>query len=162
MPNTYTQIYNQVVFAVQGRHSLIPANHMEELYKYITGIVKNRGQKLIAINGVGSHVHILIGIKPGITISDLVRDIKAGSSGFINEKKWIHGRFNWQEGFSAFSYSHSDIHRVANYIENQEEHHRIKTFREEYIEMLKEFAINYDERYIFADVDSEQAAPMGL
>ena len=158
MANTYTQIYIQIVFAVQGRQSLIPANQKEELFKYITGIVKNRNQKLIAIKGMSDHVHIFVGMKPNIALSDLVRDIKAGSSGFLNEKKWLYGKFHWQEGFGAFSYSHTDIDRVARYIQNQEEHHRTKTFHEEYLNVLNEYAVQYDNQYLFAwidDVDKE-------
>ena len=158
MANTYTQIYIQIVFAVQGRQSLIPANQKEELFKYITGIVKNRNQKLIAINGMSDHVHIFVGMKPNIALSDLVRDIKAGSSGFLNEKKWLRGKFHWQEGFGAFSYSHTDIDRVARYIQNQEEHHRTKTVREEYLNVLNEYAVQYENQYLFTwidDVDKE-------
>src|SRR5689334_5183323 len=107
MPNTYSQIYIQIVFAVEGRQNLISPNWREELHKYITGIITRRGQKLIAIFCMTDHVHILIGIKPSISISDLVRDIKTGSSNFINDKNWVRGRFNWQEGFGAFSYSRS-------------------------------------------------------
>ncbi len=151
--NTYTQIYIHVVYAVQGRQSLIPTSRKEELFKYITGIVKNRGQKLIAINGTSNHVHIFIGMKPTIALSDLVRDIKAGSSGFINEKKWLRGKFNWQDGFGAFSHSHSEIDDVVQYIKSQEEHHRETTFREEYTTLLKKFAVQYDEKYLFTRID---------
>jgi REP element-mobilizing transposase RayT len=153
MANTYTQIYIQVVFAVQGRQSLIPTSHKQELLKYITGIVKHRDQKLIAINGMRDHLHVFIGMKPTIALSDLVRDIKAGSSGFVNEKRWLHGRFNWQEGFGAFSYSHSEIDRVVRYIMNQEEHHRVKTFHEEYLAVLKDFEVDHDSRYLFQWID---------
>ncbi len=118
MANTYTQIYVQIVFAVQGRQCLIPRDYREELYKYTTGIIKKRDQKLIAINGMSDHVHVFVGMTPTVALSDLVRDIKAGSSGFINEKKWVHGRFNWQEGFGAFSYSHTQIDQVVKYIQN--------------------------------------------
>lgn len=123
------------------------------MFKYITGIVKNRGQKLIAINGTSNHVHIFIGMKPTIALSDLVRDIKAGSSGFINEKKWLRGKFNWQDGFGAFSHSHSEIDDVVRYIKSQEEHHRETTFREEYTTLLKKFAVQYDEKYLFTRID---------
>ncbi len=156
MANTYTQIYIHIVFAVQGRRGLIPADRKEELFKYITGIVKNRDQKLIAVGGTADHLHILLGIKPTMAVSDLVRDIKAGSSGFINEKKWIRGKFNWQEGFGAFSHSHAELDRVVRYIQHQEEHHRVRTFREEYTELLKEFAVEYDEKYLFTWIDAEQ------
>jgi putative transposase len=155
MANTYTQIYIHIVFAVQGRQNLIPRQHKEELCRYTTGIVSNRGQKLIAINCEPDHMHIFVGVKPTITISDLVRDIKAGSSGFINEQQWIRGKFNWQEGFGAFSHSHSNIDRVVKYILNQEEHHHKKTFKEEYVELLEEFAVEYDTKYLFKWTEDE-------
>ncbi len=149
MANTYTQIYIHIVFAVQGRQNLIPKEHKEELHKYITGIVQNKGQKLIAINSMPDHVHIFIGMKPAVALSDLVRDIKNNSSTFINEKKWVRGKFIWQKGFGAFSYGHSQIDTVVKYIQNQEEHHEKKTFREEYLEMLKKFEVEYNEKYLF-------------
>ncbi len=132
MPNTYSQIYIQIVFAVNGRENLISKVHREELHKYITGIVQNRGQKMLSIFCMPDHVHLLVGIKPSIAISDLVRDIKAGSSNFINQQHWVKGKFNWQEGFGAFSYSKSQIESVIKYILSQEEHHKKTTFREEY------------------------------
>ena len=149
MANTYTQIYIHSVFAVQGRRSLIPRHHREELCKYTSGIVQNRGQKLIAINNEPDHMHLFVGLQPTIALSDLIRDVKAGSSGFINEQKWIPGKFNWQEGFGAFSHSRSELDRVVKYILNQEEHHRKKTFKEEYLKMLKEFCVTYDQEYLF-------------
>jgi putative transposase len=149
MANTYTQIYVQVIFAIKGRQNLLRRENREELHKYITGIVRNNKQKLIRINSVQDHVHILLGIKPDIALSDLVRDIKANSSRFINEKRWVRGRFNWQEGFGAFSYSHSHLDRVMKYIDKQDEHHRRKTFREEYIGLLEKFQVEYDQRYVF-------------
>jgi len=156
MANTYTQIYIHVVFAVQGRQNLIPKEHKEELHKYIAGIIRNKKQKLIAINSMPDHMHIFIGMKPSIALSDLVRDIKNNSSAFINEKKWVRGKFNWQEGFGAFSYGHSQIDVVVKYIQNQEEHHTKKTFKEEYLEMLKKFNVEYDEKYLFKWVDEEK------
>ncbi|SRR5258705_2830901 len=149
MPNTYSQIYIQIVFAVSERHNLIPKIHREELHKYITGIVQNREQKLLSIFCMPDHVHLLVGMNPNITISDLTRDIKAGSSKFINDNRWLKGKFNWQEGFGAFSYSRSQVDDVIKYILNQEEHHKKKTFRQEYIEFLKKFEIAYDEKYLF-------------
>ncbi len=129
MSNTYTQLYIQIVFAVKGRLNLISKNHKEELQKYITGIVTKREQKMLAIFCMPDHTHILVGMKPAIAISDLVRDIKACSSNFVNEQGWIKGKFNWQEGFGAFSYSKSQINNIINYILNQEEHHRTKSFK---------------------------------
>lgn len=149
MPNTYSQIYIQIVFAVKGRENLISKIHREELHKYITGIVQNRGQKMLSIFCMPDHVHLLVGIKPSITISDLVRDIKAGSSNFINQQHWVKGKFNWQEGFGAFSYSKSQIDCVIKYILSQEEHHKKTTFREEYFDFLEKFEIDYDEKYVF-------------
>lgn len=149
MANTFTQIYIQVVFAVKGRQNLIAKQHKEELHKYITGIVTNREQKLLAIHCMPDHVHILIGLKPTVTISDLVRDIKAGSSKFINDQRWIRSKFNWQEGYGAFSYGHSQLDRVIRYIENQEQHHARRSFKEEYLEFLERFHVEYDEKYLF-------------
>ena len=149
MPNTYSQIYIQIVFAVKGKQNLIQNNHREELHKYITGIVQNRGQKMLAIFCMPDHTHIFIGLQPSIAISDLVRDIKAGSSKFINDNKWMRGKFNWQEGFGSFSYSRSHIDKVVHYILNQQEHHRKKSFREEYIEFLTKYAVDYNEKYLF-------------
>ena len=149
MPNTYSQIYIQIVFAVKGRENLISKIHREELHKYITGIVQNRGQKMLSIFCMPDHVHLLVGIKPSMTISDLVRDLKAGSSNFINQQHWVKGKFNWQEGFGAFSYSKSQIDNVIKYILSQEEHHKKTTFREEYFDFLKKFEIDYDEKYVF-------------
>lgn len=156
MANTYTQIYIHVVFAVQGRQNLIRKENKEELHKYITGIIQNKGQKLIAINSMPDHVHIFIGMKPSIALSDLIRDVKNNSSTFINEKRWIRGKFNWQKGFGAFSYAHSQIDAVAKYILNQEKHHAKKTFKEEYVEMLKNFNVEYDEKYLFEFYDGAE------
>lgn len=152
MADTYSQIYIHIVFAVKGRANLISSNWKEELYKYITGIITNEGQKLIAINGMPDHLHILIGLKPTCVLSSLVRDIKANSSRFINEKRWIAGKFEWQKGFGAFSYSHSQLNTVIAYIQNQEEHHKVKSFKDEYLEFLKLYNINYKNEYIFDDV----------
>ncbi|MEO7530892.1 MAG: IS200/IS605 family transposase [Sediminibacterium sp.] len=149
MPNTYSQIYIQLVFAVKGRQSLIPKNHREELHKYITGIVQNREQKMLSIFCMPDHAHLLVSLTPAISISDLTRDIKAGSSNFINKNLWINQKFNWQEGFGAFSYSKSQIDSVIKYILNQEEHHKKISFKEEYIDFLKKFEIDYDLKYLF-------------
>ena len=153
MANTYTQIYIQIVFAVQGRQNLIRKIHKEELQKYITGIIQNKKQKLLAINCMPDHGHVFIGMKPSIALSDLVRDIKNNSSTFINKKRWILGKFNWQEGYGAFSYGHSQMDAVIKYIQNQEKHHAKKTFKDEYLELLKRFNVEYDEKYLFEWVD---------
>jgi putative transposase len=147
--STYSQIYIQVVFAVKGRESLIKEQWEEELYKYITGIVRNKGQKMLAINGMPDHIHFLIGMKPSCRLSDLVREVKKSSNDFIKEKKFVKYKFNWQEGFGAFSYSHSHLDKVIKYIMNQKFHHRKKSFKEEYIEILRKFEIEYKEEYLF-------------
>ena len=149
MANTCTQIYFHVVFAVEGRQNLIQPQHNDELQKCITGIVSGQKQKLIAINNMPDHLHMLVGIKPDITLSDLVRDVKVGSSKFVNEKHWVMGRFSWQEGFGAFSYSRSQLGAVIRYIENQQKHHAKKSFLDEYVALLEKFGVEYDTRYIF-------------
>ncbi|MCX8105780.1 MAG: IS200/IS605 family transposase [Ignavibacterium album] len=152
MANTYTQIYLHIVFAVQNRISLIHPQWKNDLYKYITGIIQNNGHKLIAINGVSNHLHIAVGYKPNQLIPDLLQDIKANSSKWINEKRFIKGKFNWQSGYGAFSFSHSQIDAVVKYLNNQEQHHKKKTFREEYMEMLEKYNVQFDEKYILNDV----------
>nr|WP_310589993.1 IS200/IS605 family transposase [Dyadobacter diqingensis] len=134
MSGTFSQLYVQVVFAVKGRENLIRREYREGLYEYIAGIVKGKGQKPIIINGVGDHVHLFVGVKPSISISDLVRDVKNNSSNFINSKKMVAGKFSWQEGFGAFSYGQSQVESVFQYIKNQEIHHQKRTFREEYVD----------------------------
>lgn len=152
MANTYSQIYIQIVFAVKGRASLIKESFREELQKYISGIISNRNQKLFAIYCMPDHVHIFISLKPDIAISDLVRDIKANSSSFIKEKGFVKN-FSWQEGYGAFSYSKAQASIVVNYILNQPEHHRKTTFKEEYIKLLVDFGIDYNEKYLFEFYD---------
>lgn len=153
--STFSQIYIQVVFAVRGRNSLIAQSWEEELYKYITGIITNKGQKLIAINGMPDHIHLLIGMKPSCCLSDLVREIKKASNSFINEKKFSKFKFEWQEGYGAFSYSHSSLNDVIAYIQNQKEHHKKKSFREEYIEFLRKFEVEYKDEYLFNWIENE-------
>jgi putative transposase len=152
MPNTYSQIYIQVVFAVEARQNLIPPQVKEELHKFMTGIVTERKQKLLAIHCMPDHTHIFIGLKPSMALSDLVRDIKNSSTNFINEKRWVTGRFWWQEGFGAFSYGHSQIPRVIRYINNQPQHHARKTFRNEFLHLLRKFEINHQESFIPQDI----------
>lgn len=149
MPGTFHQLYIQVVFAVQGREDLISNKWNKELHKYIAGIIKGKEQKSIIVNGMPDHIHAFIGLRPAMAISDLVRDIKNNSSNFINDHKWVKGKFSWQEGYGAFSYSHSDIGNVYQYILNQENHHKKKTFKQEYLEFLKKFEVNYNEKYLF-------------
>jgi len=149
MAGTFSQIYIQVVFAVKGRENLIGKKWKDELNKYLAGIIKRKGQKPIIINGMPDHIHAFIGLKPVMAISDLVRDMKNNSSNFINENKFIVGKFSWQEGYGAFSYSHSHINAVFNYIKNQEAHHSKRTFRDEYMELLKKFEVAYNEKFLF-------------
>ncbi|MBK9735066.1 MAG: IS200/IS605 family transposase [Saprospiraceae bacterium] len=149
MPGTFSQIYIQVVFAVKGRESLIQYSWEEELYKYITGIVKNKEQKLLAINGMPDHIHLLIGMKPSCCLSDVVREVKKSSNEFINEKKFSKLKFQWQEGFGAFSYGHSALDNVIAYINNQKEHHKKQTFKDEYKEILTKFQIEHKNEYLF-------------
>ena len=153
MANTFTQIYIHFVFAVKNRVSLIQAEWKDELYKYITGIVQKNGHKLIVINGTANHVHIFVGYKPIQLIPELMQDVKGSSSKWINEKKFIKGKFNWQDGYGAFSYSHSQIDQVVRYINNQEKHHKKQSFHEEYLLLLKKFNIKFDEKYILKDVE---------
>ncbi len=153
MSNTFSQLYVQLVFAVKGRHSLIPAQNREELHKFISGIVQKREQKMLSVFCMPDHAHLLVSIEPTMAVSDLVRDIKAGSSKFINECHWIKTKFNWQGGFGAFSYSRSQIGNVIKYILNQEQHHNKRTFKEEYISFLNKFEIEYDEKYLFEFID---------
>ncbi|MDX2046365.1 MAG: IS200/IS605 family transposase [Chitinophagaceae bacterium] len=153
MPNTFSQIYLQFVFAVQHRQALIPREHKEELHKYITGLVQNRNAKMIAVHCMPDHTHIFVGPKPTVYIPDFIKEIKVESNEFINNKKWVKGNFKWQEGYGVFSYSHSHIDRVAKYVLNQEAHHKKKTFRQEYHEFLERFAIPYEEKYLFDFMD---------
>lgn len=151
--STYSQIYIQVVFAVKGRNSLIQSSWEEELYKYISGIVKNKEQKMLAIGGMQDHIHFIIGMKPSCCLSDLVREVKKSSNEFIKEKRFTKFKFQWQEGFGAFSYSHSNLDNVIQYIMNQKEHHKKRSFREEYLEFLRKFEIEFKEDYLFEWID---------
>jgi putative transposase len=149
MANTYTQIYIQIIFAVQNRKSLIGQSWEEELYKYITGIITQKEQKLLAINGMPDHIHIFIGMKPTCCLSDLVREIKKATNGFIKDNHFCPLGFNWQDGFGAFSYSHSQLDNVIGYIQNQKIHHQKKTFKEEYLGFLEKFNIEFKNEYLF-------------
>jgi REP element-mobilizing transposase RayT len=159
MANTYTQLFIHVVFAVSGRRSLLPRSKKEDIHRYITGIIQQRGCKLIAINSMPDHMHILLAYAPKVALSDVLRDVKAVSSKLINENGWVPSEFRWQTGYGAFSVSPSQVEKVVHYIENQEEHHRIKTFREEYIEFLEAASIEYDLQYIFKPLEDEAAPP---
>ena len=148
MTATFSQIFIQVIFSVKSRKNLIPQENLEVVFEYIAGIVRNKGQKPIIVGGVSNHIHILLGMKPGITVSALVRDIKNNSTNFINQQDWMVEKFSWQNGFGAFSYGNSQIELVFNYIKNQEEHHKIKTFREEFVAFLEKFDVDYEEKYL--------------
>ena len=151
MANTYTQLYFHIVFAVKGRSNHIAIKWGDELSKYIAGIIANKNQKLMLINGVPNHVHLLIGTKPTCSLSDLVRDIKANSSKWINEKQFVNGKFEWQSGFGAFTIGQSQVPKTVNDIKNQEEHHKSKSFKKEYINFLNAYAIEFDSAYTFKD-----------
>jgi putative transposase len=149
MANTFTKIYLQLVFSPSGRQNLIPVKIKEELQKYTTGIIQNRKHKLLAINYMPDHVHILIGYQPSQPLPDLLRDIKANTSKFINEKRWLSGKFRWQEGYGAFSYSHSQLDDVIKYINTQEEHHHKDSFKDEYLILLEKFDVEFTSEYLF-------------
>ena len=149
MANTYTQLYFHIVFAVKGRSNYISENWKSELYKYISGIIANKDQKLMIVNGMPNHIHLLIGTKPNCNLSDLIRDIKANSSKWINEKKFTNFHFEWQTGFGAFTVSQSGVPKAIEYIKNQEEHHRKKTFKEELVDFLKAYQIDFKDEYLF-------------
>ncbi len=151
MANTYTQLYFHVIFAVKGRDNLISKKWKEKLYKYISGIVSNKEQKLMIINGMPNHIHLLLSTKPNCNLSDLVRDIKSNSSKWINSKQFISGKFEWQTGFGAFTVSQSGVNSVIDYIKNQENHHGKKSFREEYIDFLASYEVEFNSDYIFKD-----------
>jgi REP element-mobilizing transposase RayT len=149
MANTYSQIYIQIIFSVKYWENLIKEEYRDELEKYITGIVKNKNSKLLAIYCNPDHTHVLIGLDPNVSASEIARVIKSSSSKWINQNNWYQGKFKWQNGFGVFSYSRSQIDLVVNYILNQHEHHRNKSFKVEYLEMLKKFEIKYDDEYLF-------------
>jgi putative transposase len=149
MPGTFTQIYIQIVFAVKGRQCLIESHWEEALYKYISGIVRNKEQKLLAINGMPDHIHFLIGMKPTCCLSDLIREVKKASNQFVNENRFSKSKFEWQAGYGAFSYSHSSLNAVIAYIQNQKSHHQKVAFKHEYIEFLAKFDIPFKDEYLF-------------
>ncbi|MCC8358560.1 IS200/IS605 family transposase [Salinimicrobium sediminilitoris] len=153
MANTYTQIHVHFIFAVKFRQGLIQKEWKDRLYQYIIAIVKNNGHKMLIINGMPDHVHSLIGLRPEQSISDLMKDVKSNSSKWINEQNFIKGKFPWQEGYGAFTYSKSQLPRLISYIENQKEYHTKKTFQEEYLKILEEQKVEYNPQYLFKDPD---------
>jgi putative transposase len=156
MAGTFSQIYIHIVIVVKRRENLIPKSNREELFEYMAGIIRNKGQKPIIVNGVGNHVHIFIGLKPDMKIADLVRDLKNNSTNFINKMNFTKSKFSWQPGYGAFSYAESQVEVVYNYIKNQEIHHKKKSFHEEYIEFLKKFNVEYNEKYLFDWIEDDQ------
>ena len=156
MAQTFSQIYIQIVFAVNGRGNLLHKPWRDEVFKYISGIIKEKKQKSIIVNGVENHVHLFVGLQPSMCVSDLVRDVKNNTTNFINQRKFVEGRFSWQEGHGSFSYSHSHIEKVYNYILNQDKHHQKRSFKEEYLEFLNKFEIDYDEIYLFDWLEDPQ------
>jgi putative transposase len=149
MANTYTQIHIQAVFAVKRREHLLHDSLRDELCKYLTGIIQNNGHKLLAINGMPDHLHVLIGMRPNQALSELMKEVKGYSAKWINDNEMVNGHFEWQEGYGAFSYEKSALPNVISYIMNQKDHHNIKTFMEEYLELLKEFEVSFDDKYLF-------------
>ena len=153
MPGTFSQLYIQYVFAVKGRHNFLLSSIEKEIYSYMAGIIRNKEQKPLAINGTPDHVHILVGLKPVMRISDLIRDIKNNTSNFINQRGFLNQKFSWQEGYGVFSYSESNYGKVIDYIKGQKKHHEKRTFRQEYLLLLKKFNIAFDEKYLFEFYD---------
>jgi REP element-mobilizing transposase RayT len=149
MAGTYTQIYIHAVFAVKNRLSLIKEVHKEDIFKYISGILKGKNQKPIIVNGTRNHIHLLFGLNHSSSVSDIKRDVKNNTTNYINKNNYSIGRFSWQEGYGAFSYSRSQIETIYNYINNQELHHKKKSFKEEHINFLKKFDVQYEEKYLF-------------
>lgn len=153
MPNTYSQITVHSVFAVKNRDNFITKDWRDTLHQYISGIITNKGAKSLAVGGWKDHVHILFGMPVTMCISDFMGTVKANSSKWINEQHFLKSKFQWQEGYGAFSYARSQRNIVINYIMNQEEHHRTKSFREEYLKMLSDFDVVYDDKYLFEFYD---------
>lgn len=151
MANTYTQLYIQIVFAVKYRQHLIAPARNDELQKYMTGTVTGLGSKLISINNMPDHFHMLVGLNPDMSVSALAGKVKSASSRFINSSGWVYGRFEWQEGFGGFSYSRSSLPSVVRYIENQQRHHASRTFAQEYRALLEAFDISFDGRFVLRE-----------
>ena len=148
-PGTFTQIYVQLVFAVQNREATLTKEIRSRVFEYMSGIITNIKHKSIIVNGTSNHVHILLGLNPSLSVSDTVHDIKRSSSIFINKERLCHGKFSWQEGYGGFSYGRSQIADIYNYIKNQESHHHVKSFQQEYIEYLNENEMVFDRQFLF-------------
>jgi putative transposase len=152
MANTYHQIYLQTVFAVKYRNAVIDKSWKERLFAVIGNLINETTCKTIIVNGVEDHVHCFLGLKPVVSVSELMKTVKAKSSKYINDQKLTPEHFEWQDGYGVFSYSQSAVDNVYKYIQNQEEHHKKQTFRNEYLEFLKKFKVDYDEQYIFQEL----------
>lgn len=152
-PGRFTQMYIHLVFAVKDRETLLKKQFKDRVFEYIGGIITKLKHKSLIVNGVSDHVHILFSLNPQVSVSDTVHEVKRGSSIFINEQKFCNGHFSWQEGYGAFTYSHSQIDDVYKYIQNQEKHHQKSTFRDEYISTLEKFKVEYDSRFLFDFID---------
>lgn len=155
MANTFTQLYIHIVFTVQERASVIQPAWQDNLERYITGIVQDRGHKLIIINSRPDHIHMLIGLNPDQSISDLMREVKSSSSKHVNEQHWVAGRFRWQGGYGAFSCSRSTLPKAIRYIERQDEHHGTTTFVQEFRDLLRKYDVSFDEAYLFDEIPIE-------
>lgn len=153
-PGVYTQLFTQLVFAVKYRESLLSEPIRKEVFSYMSGLLTNKKHKSIIVNGYSDHVHVFFGLNPVACISDIVADLKRSSSLFINEKKWFRGKFQWQDGYGGFSYSKSHVENVYNYLLNQAEHHKKRPFKEEYLDLLKKFEVEYDKKYLFEFFDN--------
>jgi len=153
MANSYTQIYIHYVFVVKGRNNFLLPKHNDELQKYITGLVQNRKSKMIQVNNVSDHLHMVVGQHPTWSVSKFAQEVKSISSGFINDKKWLQVHFNWQSGYGAFSVSHSQLGKVINYIKRQQIHHKKVTFRKEYLDFLEKYEIEFEKEYVFEFYD---------
>ena len=153
MPKSHTQLYVQYVFTIKGRKNFLPLEHNAKLHKYIRGIVEKRRSILLAINNTSDHMHILTSINPNYSFAKMIQEIKAGSAKYINDQKWVESKFQWQAGYGAFSYSKSHVENVVTYIADQQQHHQKKTFREEFIDFLDKFRVEYDKKYLFEFYD---------
>jgi putative transposase len=152
-PNTYTQLYVQIVFATKYRMPCLKKVQRQIVWKYISAIITNKGHKSIIVNGMPDHVHLLVGLNPKSALADLIRDIKRSSSLFINDRRWMPGKFRWQEGYGAFSYSRSQLSNVYRYIQNQEIHHQKRSFRDEYLGLLRRHHVDFDQQFLFEFYD---------
>lgn len=162
MAGTFSQIYIQVLFAVKGRQNLIHASFEEKLYRFISGIITNKKQQSLAVNGMPDPIHFLVGLRPSMCIGDLVRDVKNSSTNFINDQCYTRKAFRWQEGYGAFSYSQSNYGNVIDYIKNQKQHHAKQIFRDEYLGLLEKFNIPFEDKYLFEFYDDSNVTPPGL